>query len=500
MADESKTPSLFRNILSLIGLIIAVVALANIIFFAAIEIRGESTNQYAGILAYMIIPAFLILGLILFFSGALLERRRRHRAAPDEVPRMPILNLNDRRHRILTFAFVVGGAIFAMVSTVGAYEAYHYSDSVKFCGTTCHDLMIPEYTAYLNSPHARVPCVDCHVGPGATWFVRYKFDGMYQVYATLFEKYPKPIPTPVSNLRPAQDTCEQCHWPAKFWGSQLKTFNHFMYDEQNTPRETQMLLKVGGGQAGGEGIHWHMNIANEITYVAADRQRQVIPWVRMRNRNTGEVTEYTLADTEMTPQQIAAAEKRVMDCVECHSRPSHIYAPPDQAVDQALLMRKIDPSIPWIKQQAVLALSKDYPTTEAAVAGIGRDLAQFYQTNHADVYQARRPAVDAAIAATQEIFKTNMFPEMKVNWKTHFNNVGHLYYAGCFRCHDDNHVSKDGKKIRKDCDVCHEVVEQKLAGNAMTEMTSSPFVHPVELGDMTMFSCVDCHTGEAMEQ
>ncbi|HEY0592982.1 MAG TPA: NapC/NirT family cytochrome c, partial [Thermoanaerobaculia bacterium] len=307
MADQPKMPTLYRNMMSLIGLIIAVVALANIIFFAAIEMRGEPTHPYAGILAFMILPAFLILGLVLVFAGAILERRRRHRAAPDEIPRMPILNLNDRRHRMYVFAFVVGGAVFAMVSTVGAYEAYHYSDSVKFCGTTCHDLMIPEYTAYLNSPHARVPCVDCHVGPGATWFVRYKFDGMYQVYATLFKKYPKPIPTPVSNLRPAQDTCEQCHWPAKFWGSQLKTFHHFMYDEQNTPRETQMLLKVGGGQAGGEGIHWHMNIANEITYVAADRQRQVIPWVRMRNRTTGEVTEYTLADTEMTPQQIAAA-------------------------------------------------------------------------------------------------------------------------------------------------------------------------------------------------
>ncbi len=80
MADQPKVPSLYRNITSLIGLIIAVVALANIIFFAAIEMRGESTNQYAGILAYMIIPAFLILGLALLFGGVLFERRRRHRA------------------------------------------------------------------------------------------------------------------------------------------------------------------------------------------------------------------------------------------------------------------------------------------------------------------------------------------------------------------------------------------------------------------------------------
>jgi hypothetical protein len=278
-----------------------------------------------------------------------------------------------------------------------------------------------------------------------------------------------------------------------------------MYDEQNTPRETQLLLKVGGGSptsAQGAGIHWHMNIANQVTYVASDPQRQVIPWVQLRNRTTGEVTEYLLQDQEkpMTPQEIAAAEKRVMDCVDCHSRPSHIYAPPDQAVDQALLMGKIDKTLPWIKQQAVAALSKEYPSTEAAVAGIASDLTKFYQANHPDVFRSRRPAVDAAVAATQQVFRTNMFPEMKVNWKTHFNNVGHLYYAGCFRCHDDNHASKDGKKIRKDCEVCHEVVEQKLAGNPMTQMTSSPFVHPVDLGDMTMFNCVDCHTGEVMTQ
>lgn len=496
--EHPKHPSVFRNITSLIGVLIASVALANIVFFAIIALRGDSSNPYAGILAYMVLPAFLILGLLLVFFGAWRERRRRHKMAPDRYTPMPVLDLNNRSHRKGLAFFVIGGALFAMISTVGAYEAYEYTETVEFCGTTCHEVMHPEYTAYLSSPHARVTCVECHVGSGAGWYVRSKLSGAYQLYAVLVNNFPRPIPTPVHNLRPAQDTCEQCHWPAKFWGSQLKTYTHFMYDEQNTPRETQLLLKTGGAssQTGeGAGIHWHMNIANEITYVATDDQLQDIPWVRLRNRNTGEVTEFRLRDSELTDAQIAGMEKHSMDCIDCHSRPSHIYAPPDASVDAALLSRALDPGLPWIKQQAVNALATEYETTPAAMEGIRTALQTYYADSHPEV---PKPAVDRAVAAVQAIYKNSIFPEMKVDWKTHPNNVGHFYYQGCFRCHTDNHVSADGKVLSKDCEICHEVLEQKLGGNIMAQVEATPFEHPVDLGDLREYACTDCHTGGAM--
>ena len=198
-----------------------------------------------------------------------------------------------------------------MLSAAGSYRAYQFTDSVRFCGQLCHTVMKPEYTAYLQSPHARVACVDCHVGPGASWYVRSKLSGTYQVYAAVFHKYPRPIPTPVANLRPAQQTCEQCHWPRKFYGAQLKVFYHYADDEKNSPRQIRMLINTGGAEPTAglpSGIHWHMNIANKITYIASDAQRQVIPWVQAEDMQ-GKVTVYKAKGSALTAAQIDSAAK-----------------------------------------------------------------------------------------------------------------------------------------------------------------------------------------------
>ena len=108
-------------------------------------------------------------------------------------------------------------------------------DSVTFCGQTCHTVMQPEFTAYQNSPHSRVECVKCHIGPGAAWFVQSKLSGVGQVFAVTFNTYPRPIPTPVHNLRPARETCEACHWPQKYGEDRLRVIHKFADDETNTP-------------------------------------------------------------------------------------------------------------------------------------------------------------------------------------------------------------------------------------------------------------------------
>ncbi len=200
---------LLRNIVSIIGIAIASLAAANIAFLVFIDYFHP--KPYVGIFAYMILPAVLIVGLALIPIGAALERRRRHRLEPEEVPPYPQLDLNSPAVRRSVITFLVFAIVFVTLSAAGSYRAYEYSDSVRFCGLTCHTVMKPEYTTYLQSPHARVACVDCHVGPGAGWYVRSKLSGAYQVYAAAFDKYPRPIPTPVANLRPAQQTCEQCH-------------------------------------------------------------------------------------------------------------------------------------------------------------------------------------------------------------------------------------------------------------------------------------------------
>ncbi len=495
---ESKTPGLSQNFVSLFGLTIVFASVGGIIFSFLIELLGSRHNPYLGIFSYIVFPAFLSLGLILFFSGRLLEHRRRQK--PGTVG-YPILDLNNPRRRRQFLTFSAGIFLFLFVSAFGSYRAYEYTESVVFCGQLCHIPMHPEFTAYQESPHARVACVDCHVGKGAGWYVKSKLSGAYQVYSAAFDKFPRPIPTPVENLRPAQETCEQCHWPAKFFGAQLKVFSHYGFDEDNTLSQTRMLINTGGGSAEKgmvAGIHWHMNISNEITYVATDPQRQVIPWVRLKDRATGEVVEYLARDSQLTPAQIEQAAKRTMDCVECHNRPSHIYVPPDRSVDEAMVASKIDTSLPYIKHKSVEVLTRRYASTDEAIKSIASSLDEYYKTTYPTVYSTKAGSVRAAITEVQRIFRTSIFPEMKVDWQTHPDNVGHYYNLGCFRCHDGQHVSSKGLVIRSDCNICHTTLDQ-TTGNTTIAAKDGSYTHPLEL-DVSTSKCTDCHTGKGLKQ
>ncbi|MFQ5945751.1 MAG: NapC/NirT family cytochrome c, partial [Anaerolineae bacterium] len=477
-----RQPGLFRNWLTLLGVALALVSLANVLFLLLVDLFAVRANPYFGVFAYMIFPAVLILGLLVIPVGVLLERWRRRRRAPGEIPTFPRIDLNVPAHRNVFGLVILFTAFFLVLSSVGSYRAYQFSDSVTFCGQVCHSVMKPEYGAYQASPHARVPCVECHVGAGATWFVRSKLSGAYQVYAVARNIYPRPIPSPIRSLRPARETCEECHWPEKFWGAQLKVITHFGSDEKNTPRQLRMLVKTGGGSPTTgltTGIHWHMNIKNEVWYIARDPQRQEIPWVQAKDFQ-GRVTEYLARDAELTPEEIAKAEKRRMDCMDCHNRPSHVFLPPDRAVDQVLLAGRIDRSLPFIKQQAVEVLAEPYPSTEAAREGIATELDTFYFKEYPALYPRKQEAIKAAIAEVQRLYEANIFPEMKVDWQTHPNNIGHFYYPGCFRCHDGQHVSREGKVIRKECAICHTILGQEEGGNPMVAVTGRSFRHPVE--------------------
>ncbi len=328
----------------------------------------------------------------------------------------PRIDLNDPGQRSAVISFGAFVAVFVMLSGAGSYKAYEFTDSVQFCGQTCHTVMKPEFTAYQLSPHARVGCVECHVGSGATWYVKSKLSGTRQVFAAVFNTFPRPIPTPVHNLRPAQETCEECHWPKKFYGAQLKVFTHYGSDEKNTPRQIRMLIKTGGGDpatGAPSGIHWHMNISNEIDYVAADEKRQLISYIHVKDMQ-GQVTDYYAQDSTLTKDQIAKAPRHRMDCVDCHNRPTHIYIPPDQAVDQALLAHRLDVSLPYIKQQAVAALTGKYDTTEAAVQAIAHDIDGFYESKYPEVAKNKQLEIRNAIDEVQQIFRRTTFPEMKV--------------------------------------------------------------------------------------
>ena len=502
MAEERRLPIVYYNWLTILGLYVASVSLLLIVMFLGISLFFDfATNPYLGIVQFLILPAILIFGLALMPLGAVLRRRQIRRGIGVDRRRWPRIDFNQKNHRNAALAIGLGSVIIVFVSAVGSYQTFHYSESVEFCGLVCHEAMKPEYVAYQNSPHARVACAACHIGTGAGWWAKSKLSGAYQVYAVLANNFPRPSPTPIANLRPAQETCEQCHWPEKFFGAQQKRFNHFMYDDGNAPWPIDILIKTGGGDretGQAHGIHWHMNIQNQVEYIALDDKRQEIAWVRMTDRKSGRVISYMDEDNPLSPEEIEAAPKHLMDCMDCHNRPSHIYLSPDQAVDMALLTGKIDRTLPGIKALAVEIMARDYETEPEAMSTIATMISDFYQTEFSDVYTNRRDQVEQAISSVQESFSQNIFPEMKVRWTEYLGNLGHFDSPGCMRCHKETMVGEKGQAMTTDCRACHTILSQ--GSGDRYETATGPegldFAHPEDIDEAWMeMGCYECHDG-----
>jgi hypothetical protein len=448
--------SMFRNTVSIVGAVLATIgAVAFVVVFLA-DLFGLHSNPYIGIVFFLVLPVVFLLGLALIPVGIWLERRRRRAGKPPSEHHWPRIDLNNARQRGIAFSVLALTIVNVVVVSLASYRGVEYMDSVEFCGQVCHEVMQPEFVAYQDGPHARVTCVDCHIGSGAPWFVRSKLSGTRQVFAVLFDSHERPIPSPVENLRPARDTCEQCHWPEKFHGDMIKTIREYAEDEPNTESVTTLHIHVGGGSERlglATGIHWHMSVANEVEYVATDATRQVIPYVRLRD-SSGRVKEYVVDG--FTPDQIASGERRRMDCMDCHNRPSHPFAlSAERAVDEAMATGEIAAALPFIKREAVAALKHEYANQQAAVDAIAARLREFYRKNYLAVYNGERQAVERAVGATQRLYTRNVFPSMRVTWGTYPNNIGHVAFPGCFRCHDEEHKASDGSVIRQDCELCH---------------------------------------------
>lgn len=499
MARTVFGSGLHRNTVSYLGGLVVVGCAALIALSFALQLTVFQANPYIGIITYLVLPGILTFGLLVFLWGMRRESLRRRRAGSDAAPPFPAIDLNDPVQRRIASRVAVGGLLVAVILVVAGYHAFLFTESVFFCGRICHTVMEPEYTAYLNSPHARVTCVECHVGSGASWYVKSKLSGVRQVFAVALHSYERPIPVPIEDLRPARETCEHCHWPEKFFGAQLIRNPHFRYDESNTAEQISFLVKTGGGNprlgtGAGAGIHWHMLLDNRVTFAASDRQLQVIPWISVTKAG-GAVVEYVADGTDLTAEQLAALPRRTMDCMDCHNRPTHIYTPPETAVDRAMASGLISRELPWIKKVAVEALVVEYPDSEAAARGIREDIESFYRDRHPAVAAQQPDRIEEAVRTTVLIYGRNVFPKMKVDWRTYASNIGHRNWPGCFRCHDGRHRSKDGATLTAECSICHtEPVRTPLSPLGEVALSSDLPWHPMELaGKHAEILCTRCH-------
>jgi len=448
-------PALFfgNNPISLAGGAITSAAGVTMIGYWLVELFGRpNDNPYLGIIFFLILPAVFVLGLLLIPVGVFVRRRKLQQAG--EIPaEFPKVDLNDRVFRHGLDIVLVATIVNLLVVSMASYRGAAYMDSPQFCGSSCH-VMHPEYSAYKVSAHSHVDCVACHIGTGAESYFKAKVNGTKQLVEVSFNRYPKPIPSPVMNLRPAREICEGCHTPAKFVGEKLLVKSTFADDEKNTETQSVVLLHLGGIDSlshltGIHGVH-----LGHIEYIATDPTRTTIPWVE-RTYADGSKTAFGTSSLKGAAPQ---GERRVMDCIDCHNRAAHTMQTAEDALNRAMAEGAISPELPFVHKKGLELLKADYKTEDEARQKISEGLTQFYRNEHPEVLVRRPDLVKAAGAGLVNVFTTNVFPDMKVTWGTHPNHIGHMSYPGCFRCHDGDHVAQNGKTLTQDCAVCHNLL------------------------------------------
>jgi nitrate/TMAO reductase-like tetraheme cytochrome c subunit len=400
--------------------------------------------------------------------------------------------------RVLPFA--VAGVLTLLV-IYGSVEAWTYTNSSEFCGMTCHT-MPPEYSAYLHSPHARVQCVECHIGRDVvtTQFTR-KAGDLRHVVFTITQDYEFPIRSRA--MRPARDSCEKCHFPEKFSDDSLRELIHFE-DDSTTPQRTYLVMKTGGGtkrEGLGRGIHWH--IENEVYYLPTDDLEQDIPYVRVVE-DDGTVKEYYDIEADFGPEDVAGSSLKEMDCISCHNRVTHTIPKPEEAVDEALRKGLLPVHLPEIRDQAIGALSGDYQTDEEALETIA-EIRDYYVESYPELAVEHFEELNEAVAILEDLYGQMVFREQKIDWTTHPDNLGHKDDPGCFRCHDGKHLSGDEEAIRLECNLCHSIPVVSDNSGLVTELelvrgpeppshthTSWIALH----GKVIDSSCAACHEPE----
>jgi nitrate/TMAO reductase-like tetraheme cytochrome c subunit len=459
-------PALYfgNNPISLAGGAITSAAGVTMIGFWLVETFGRfKANPYLGIIFFLLLPALFVLGLLLIPLGVFVRRQRLKKAGqiPAEFPK---IDFNDKIFRHGVDIVLVATIANLLVVAMASYRGAAYMDSAQFCGQSCH-VMHPEYTAYKISPHSHVACSDCHIGSGAASYIAAKVNGTKQLVEVGFHPfahfapqyipdYPTPIESPVENLRPARDICEACHTPAEYVGEKLLVKSSFADDEKNTETQTVLVLHLGGRDSlsrlsGIHGVH-----LGHIEYIATDRARSTIPWVEKRNDDGSEIVFSTSPAGSPTPK----GERRLMDCIDCHNRAAHTFTTAEDALNRAMEEGAVSPELPWVHKEGLQLLNATYATESEASTQIPAQLAAFYRSQHPEVLPAKAALVKTAGQELATLYSQNVFPFMKITWGTHPNNIGHMSYPGCFRCHDGSHTAPSGATIPQDCAVCHNLV------------------------------------------
>lgn len=465
---------IFRRPAALVGATIFALLFPILVLCALLDLQGGIENPYFSLFIYLVLGPIALVALFLMVAG-LVSARSKVAQEPYtyEFFKEQLTNpqrVKGIRRLVYTATFLVSA--FLLFLGAVAYSGHRFTDSSQFCGTVCHTVMAPEFTTFKNSPHSQVPCVACHIGKDAQGAAKAKFSGLKQLYSTMFDTFDRPLKTPLVSLRPTREICEECHRPEKFHGHKLYFIDSFLPDEANSHVQTSMVMKIGsGGYLGrsAQGIHWHISEQHQLFYEAADEQGRQITRIVLQDA-AGKRTEYYDKNKPAPGKAATGNPERLMDCVDCHNRPTHVFLAPDAAIDQKILAGQIPVELPFIKRQALAAITREYPDPASARQGIAAQLRRWYGSHYPDLAASQSGLVGQAIAGAQQAYAENVFPEMNIHWETYQSFIGHRNDTGCFRCHNGAFVSEEGKVISRECDLCHLILAENAPADATLEM------------------------------
>jgi hypothetical protein len=449
MSPLTKLASSLRDVvwrstqhwLSAIGALLALISSVTFFVIFGVQLMGRDIGPYAGVVSYLVMPALFVLGLLLIPIG-LVRLRRRERLGKSTL--YPVFDLNRPRVRSIGLAVIIFTTANLLVVSTATYKGLDVMHSDQFCGNVCHSVMQPEQVAHLSTAHANVQCADCHIGEGATHWTQSKMRGARQLWQLVTNDFVRPAPQPVEVPRV---NCTRCHAETGYREDKLRIARHYSDDEKTVEQTSIWRMRVGGYRDGKwSGVHAHNGM--KISYLA-DHSRQTITAVKV-TRADGSTDLFESKDAP----KLADAQWWDMECTDCHNRAGHNFQPPEKIVDAALARGVLNPETPYIRKQAVAALSKPYASQEQALQQLPADLVKAYAVDKVDPAPGELEAAGKVLAAE---WTKNNFPQMNVSGLSYRNYQQHD--PGCFRCHDKGHVNSAGKEIQKKCaGTCHDII------------------------------------------
>ncbi|MEN8136779.1 MAG: NapC/NirT family cytochrome c [Thermodesulfobacteriota bacterium] len=455
---------LVRSRVSMAGAVVSGLIFPVLVVLLFIDMQGIVQNPYFGFLIYMVMGPLFVIGLLTVLVGQFLFRDR------EEIGLFTLeyireqFNMPGRFIRVRKLIYISStlGFFTLIVIVVVSYTGFRYTETIGFCGQFCHDVMEPQYISHQNSPHSRIACVKCHISGSSDLVTRSKVSGVTMIFSTVLGRYERPIKNPVHSLRPDREVCEQCHRPEVFHGDKLYIKDYFLADEQNTRVQTVLLMRIGSSgyrDRLAQGIHWHVSPDHKTYYRSARDDQDRITEVKLVDHD-GSVFIFKNKE-EPLDRELGEEDYRLMDCMDCHNRPTHVFLPASEAVDRKIAMGAIARTLPFIKKVALEVILQKYDSKAQARRRIAEGIEGWYAENRPDVPVERKTELDQAVNVIYQAWAENVFPEMGIGWETYRNNLAHESGNGCFRCHSDSYQTTEGRGIPNNCDLCHYILAEK---------------------------------------